>query len=340
MALCPNMNKVDVIIPNLNGLRFLEPCLEALTRQDFHGFGVTVVDNGSSDGSVGFLQAHYPHVRVISLPENRGFSAAVNRGVEETDGEYVVLLNNDTEPDVRWLGRLVRALDDHLEVGFCASKVLAYDDTVDTVGDGYTTAGFYFKRGWGREAAGRYEMPEQVFSANGAGAIYRRSLFEDVGLFDEDFFAYGEDVDLGFRAQLRGHSCLYVPTAILYHRGAGTAVAGSELSIYLGHRNRSYVLIKDMPGPLIRKHIAHILCFAVLIFLIYMIKGPRGAFLRAKMDVVRNLGRMYRKRRAIQHRRTVSVEAIEDRMTKDWWRVTLGLSSTAGRLRRLLRGKR
>jgi len=307
--------------------------------QDFADFSVTVVDNGSTDGSVEFLETHYPQVNLISLPENKGFSFAVNRGIEGAEGEYVVLLNNDTELDVHWLGQLVRALDDRPGVDFCASRVLLYDGRIDTAGDGYTIAGFFFKRGWGREPVGQYDAPELVFSANGAGAIYRRSLFEDIGLFDEDFFAYGEDVDLGFRAQLRGHRCLYVPTAIVYHRGGGTVGVGSDLSIYLGHRNRSYVLIKDMPGLLIRRHFVHILCFSVLIFMIYLIKGPRWAFLKAKADMVGNFGRMYRKRREIQNLRIVPPEAIERIMTRDWLRVTLGLSSTAGRMRGLLRGK-
>ena len=327
--------KVCVIIPNLNGLRFLESCLESLTNQDFSDFSVVVVDNGSTDGSVEFVQAYDPSVELVRLPRNEGFSFAVNRGIEVSESEYVALLNNDARPDARWLGHLVKALDDHPAVDFCASKILCYDrrEIIDTAGDGYATAGFFFKRGWGQEATGRYDTPEFVFSANGAGAIYRRSLFEDVGLFDEDFFAYGEDVDLGFRAQLRGHRCLYVPTAIVYHRGGSTAGVDSDLSVYLGHRNRSYVLIKDMPGPLICKHLSPILCFSVLIFLIHLIRGPRWAFLQAKVDVLRNFGRMYRKRREIQSRRSVSVEAIERIMTKDWLRVTLGLSSTVGRVR-------
>ncbi|MCP3676917.1 MAG: glycosyltransferase family 2 protein, partial [Deltaproteobacteria bacterium] len=187
---------VTVVIPNWNGKHFLKTCLDSLKNQTYTNHTIIVVDNGSTDGSVEFLDEFYPHVEVVRFPENRGFSAAVNGGIKRARGTYIALLNNDTEVDSRWLEELVKALERQPEVGFCASKMLNYykRTIIDTIGDGFSRYGIAFKRGTRKKDAPRYKREEYLFGACAGASIYRKELFEDVGLFDEDFFAYLEDI--------------------------------------------------------------------------------------------------------------------------------------------------
>lgn len=298
--------KVTIIIPNWNGKHFLKTSLNSLKGQTFKDFEIIVVDNGSTDGSIEFLQDNYPEVRIIRFSENRGFSAAVNAGIKEAKGEYIALLNNDAEVDPKWLEELVYALERYPEVGFCASKMVNYFNRsiIDTAGDGFSRYGIAFKRGSGKPDGPEYNKEEYVFGACGGAAIYRREVFDKIGLFDEDFFAYLEDVDLSFRAQLRGFKCLYVPTAIVYHMMGGTSGGKSYSVKRMAGKvaNKLFVLIKDMPGTLILKNLFFIF-FAFIIEggLLFLSIFISPATFRKEVLRLRLMSKMFQKRKEIQN---------------------------------------
>ncbi len=248
------MARVAVIIPNYNGAALLPACLEGLRRQTFKDFIAVVVDNGSADGSVGLIRTRFPEVKVVGLPHNLGFAGAVNRGILATASEYVALLNNDTEPEPGWLEALVSALDGRPDVAIAASKILLYHrrDVLHSAGDFLEASGRPGNRGVWQRDWGQFDGVEEVFSACGAAALYRRSLFAEVGLLDEAYHSYLEDVDLACRARLKGYGCVYVPSARVYHRLSATG--GGPLAAYLFGRNLPRLIIKNFPGPLLAAH--------------------------------------------------------------------------------------
>lgn len=242
--------RVTVIIPNWNGREFLRPCLGSLREQHFEDFDTIVVDNGSSDGSLRMVAEEFPGVRAVSLGENRGFSAAVNAGIRSSRTELVALLNNDTEQDPRWLAALVEASGTRAEAGFFASKLVSFSDhrLLDGAGDALRLSGLPYRLGHGERDRGQFDAPAYVFGACGAAALYRKSMLEEIGLFDEDFVSYCEDGDLSFRAQLAGYKCLYVPDSVVYHiGGASTGGKRSVTATRLGTRNSLSLLVKNMP---------------------------------------------------------------------------------------------
>ncbi|HEY9715279.1 MAG TPA: glycosyltransferase family 2 protein, partial [Chroococcales cyanobacterium] len=247
-------NLVSVVIPNWNGKKCLAGCLDSLRTQTYPYVEVVVVDNGSRDGSVEFLQENYPEVRLITFEHNTGFSVAVNKGIVESRGEFVALLNNDTIVDPEWLSELINAMHEHPEIGSAGCKMLAYDDRtiLDGAGDGYRRGGLPGRIGHRERDTGRFDIPRYILGACGGAAIYRRELFDHVGYLDEDYFAYLEDVDFGLRAQTAGFKCFYVPTAIVYHLGCGTTGSGySSLVVRLSAQNNWNTIIKNIPSKLI-----------------------------------------------------------------------------------------
>lgn len=243
------MKKVTVIIPNYNGLRFMEPCFAALERQNFKDFDVLVVDNGSEDGSAEWLRRR--EIPTLFLERNTGFSGAVNVGIRAVKTPYVILLNNDTEPLPDYVGELVRCMDRFPEVFSASSKMiqLYHRDLMDDAGDMYSLLGWAYQRGVGQPSSG-YSRPAEVFSACAGAAIYRREVFEEIGYFDESHFAYLEDIDVGYRARIFGYRNIYCPTAAVYHVGSGTS--GSKYNpfkVRLAARNNIYLNYKNMPFP-------------------------------------------------------------------------------------------
>lgn len=311
------MVKATIIIPNWNGKKFLEVCLPSLSRQTFKKFETIIVDNGSTDDSVSFVKENYPNCSLIIFPENRGFSSAVNAGIEAAQGKYIALLNNDTEVDKNWLLNLINELDQNQEVGFCASKMLFYDDhtKLDGVGDIYLRGGMAVKLGRSEKDVGQYDKPMCVFGACAGAAIYRKKLFADIGLFDEDFFAYLEDVDISFRAQLAGFKCLYVPTAIVYHMGSATTGSRvNETTVYLSAKNYINVLIKNLPTRLWLKNVPWIIYTVVKMALRYIYYGKGFSLLRIYLKGLlagfKQLPMMKVKRKIIQQKRKVSTAYI------------------------------
>jgi len=297
------------VIPNWNGERFLHLCLGSLHEQSFEDFETVLVDNASSDGSLQLVERDFPEVRVISLRENRGFSAAVNAGIETSEATYVALLNNDTEVDPGWLEALVRAAERHPEAGLFASKLVDFYDrrVLDGAGDALRLSGLPYRLGHGERDRGQFDAPAYVFSACGAAALYRRGMLDEIGLFDEDFVSYCEDGDLSFRAQLAGYRCFYVPDAVVYHMGsASTGGKRSATATRLGTRNSLSLLVKNLP----LSAAPHILPFFVLGQIARLLTAAATGTLRAHLEGLagawHHLPLMLKKRREIQGKKRVS----------------------------------
>ena len=244
-----NRIKVTVIIPNYNGLKFMEPCFKALELQIYHKFQILVVDNGSTDGSVEWLKEH--QIPTIFLDTNTGFSGAVNVGIRAAKTPYVLLLNNDTEPDCHFIGEMVKAIERSPKIFSVSSKMIQmyHKDKMDDAGDMYSLLGWAYQRGVGRSSGG-YSHPCRVFSACAGAAIYRREIFEKIGYFDEMHFAYLEDIDVGYRAKIYGYKNVYCPSAMVYHVGSGTSGSRyNSFKVRLAARNNIYLNYKNMPWP-------------------------------------------------------------------------------------------
>ena len=308
----------SVVIPNWNGKRFLQTCLDSLALQTYPRVEIIIVDNASQDGSQAFIRENYPEVTLIELPENRGFTGACNTGMETADGAYIALLNNDTEVDSDWVSAVVSAFEHHPEVGIVASKMLLFNrrDHLHTTGDYFTVDGRAGNRGVWERDDGQYDREEFVFSACGGSSAYRRTMLDQIGFLDDDFFFSMEDIDLAWRAQLAGWRCLYTPRAIVYHHLAATG--GGVTASYYDGRNTIYVLAKNYPTTLWRKHRWKIIK-AQCLLAAQALRAWRGkaarARLRGMVAGVWGLPRMMRKRRLIQPMRAVSIEAIEAMLT-------------------------
>lgn len=268
LGACDKEDFVSVIIPSFNGRGFLQPCLDSLMQQTKVNKEIILVDNGSRDGSADFVREHYPEVRVIALPENTGFAKAVNQGIKQAESPFIAVLNNDAVADSNWLETLCSYLSENPDVGFCASKIVKLDNPclIDSVGHGIKRSGCSFNMGNSVRDSGQYNVRREVFGASAAGAVYRKTMLDDIGLFDENFFMYLEDLDLSFRAQLWGYKCAYVPEAVVRHVGAGTT--GKQYhkdNVYYMARNSVYVMLKSMPREILKSH-----CFRILGFFIYL----------------------------------------------------------------------
>ena len=313
-----DLKKASIVIVNWNGKKFLSECLDGLRRQIFQPLAITLVDNGSTDGSVDFVTQNYPEVNTIALSKNLGFPAANNIVLKTVHTEYVALLNNDAVADPMWLKSLVEALEEQPEAGFAASKMLLYDNPgiIDRTGDGYSRAGAGLLRGRGM-TADSYNVQEWIFGACAGAALYRTKMLRDIGIFDEDFFLLYEDVDLSFRAQLKGYKCLYVPEAIVYHKGSGSIVHDSPISVYYGHRNLEWVYVKNMPTALILKTIFPHIIYDIGAFFYFAANGRIKEFIKAKWDAMKGLKKTLQKRRQIQNNKKVDDDYIWGLLEKE-----------------------
>lgn len=240
--------QTTIIIPNYNGLKFMEPCFAALEKQTVRDFKILVVDNGSTDGSVEWLKEN--RIPTIFLSENTGFTGAVNTGIQAADTPYVLLLNNDTEAEPNYVEVMEREISRSEKIFSVSGKMIQMYDPLrmDDAGDMYSVLGWAYQRGVGQPVS-RYCRPRRVFSACAAAAIYRKAVFDEIGLFDPMHFAYLEDIDVGYRARLYGYENLYCPDAIVYHVGSGTSGSRyNSFKVRLAARNNIYLNYKNMPG--------------------------------------------------------------------------------------------
>lgn len=303
---------VAAIVVNWNGGENLRRSVDSLLVQSRRPTRILVVDNASNDNSLDGLASLGDAIEIHRLDRNSGFAAANNIAIRQVaDCEWVALLNPDAFAEEEWLCNLLSVAIENPQFACFASRMLCNDNTdmLDGAGDEYHCSGAAWRRGHGRAARRHYENADEVFSACAGAALYRRDALIEVGGFDESFFCYMEDVDLGFRLRLRGHRCLYVPTAVVRHVGSGTTGKGSDVSIYYGHRNLVWTFFKNMPLPLLAVLlIPHVLMNMVAV-LRFVTRGKGKVIWRAKVDALSGLRRVLRQRAKIQVHR-VSSRAI------------------------------
>ncbi|MDO4619743.1 MAG: glycosyltransferase family 2 protein [Lachnospiraceae bacterium] len=243
-------SKTSLVIPNYNGIQYIGDCLQSLRSQTLSPDRVIVVDNGSSDGSNALVREQFPEVQLIEFPENTGFCGAVNEGIRASaDMDYVILLNNDTIADPDFVRELVKAMEEDSRRFSAQARMLQMKDPslLDDAGDLYCALGWAFARGKGKPAE-RYDRPGKIFFSCAGAAIYRISLLNEIGLFDEHHFAYLEDADIGWRARISGYINYYVPSAVVRH--VGSASSGSVYNLFKvknTSRNSIYLIAKNMP---------------------------------------------------------------------------------------------
>lgn len=305
---------LTVAVLSYDGRHLLEGLLPSLAAQRFRDFRTVVVDNGSSDGTAAWLAEHWPDVDVVSLPENVGVTRALNVCAAAADTELVALLNNDLELDRDALGELVRAMRDHPGAGSAGAKLLDFHDrtVLDGAGDVLAWTGMANRRGHGEPDRGQYDTPQDVFGACGGAAVYRRAALEDVGPFDEAFFAFSEDVDWALRAQLAGWRCRYVPSAVVYHMGSATIGRGlSDFTRYHLWRNGIWLVVKNYPATALVRQAHRIALGQALTFAVACRDRKLGVWWRAVRDALRALPAVLRRRRAVQRRRRIPLAALE-----------------------------
>lgn len=310
-------HRVCVVIVNWNGERFLDRCLSALMNQTVRPHEIILVDNASTDDSVSIVR-QFPAVRLMALEQNSGFARGNNLAIDSAsaDLEWIALLNPDAFPEPRWLEELLQSVQDNPEFDVFGSKLVNASDpaVLDGAGDAYHMSGLVWRMGHGDPVPSLPEPAREIFSPCAAAALYRRSALLEVGGFDEDFFCYVEDVDLGFRLRLAGYRCLYVPASVAHHVGSGTTGGQhSDFSVYHGHRNLVWTFVKNMPGVLFWLLLPLHVALNLVSILWFALRGQGAVILRAKCDALLGLPKMWRKRWQVQKARVASV--------MDIWRV-------------------
>jgi GT2 family glycosyltransferase len=316
-----NSPLISVVVLNWNGQQVVEKCLKSLQEQTYDPLELIVVDNASTDGSAELVRKRFPAVNVIVNKTNLGFGGGNNVGIQASQGRYIMMLNNDTRLDPHCIEELRRGIEENDRYGACASKILLeYEDNlIDAAGIVICPDGLSIGRGR-LEKGDQYNEETEVFFASDCACLYRREMLEDIGLYDEDFFAYADETDMGWRAQLAGWKCIYNPKAVVYHFHSASAGTYSPFKAYLVERNRIWVAIKSFPLPL--------LIFGQLYtFWRYLLqaygalsgKGAAGRFTSdfSKMELIKILIKVYlslwkqlplmlRKRRVIQKKKQIS----------------------------------
>ena len=305
---------VSVIIPHYNGIHHLTTCFTALRGQTYSNLEIILVDNGSSDESVALTRRDFPEVKIIELKRNFGFIGAVNQGFAQAKGEILAPLNNDTEAAPGWVEALVEALQAHPEAGMAASKMLLFDrrDTLHSAGDGFGYDGIPINRGVWQKDEGQFDQDLYIFGGCGGAVAYRRAMLADIGGFDEDLYMYLEDVDLNWRAQLAGYRAVFAPRAVVYHHLSATG--GGVIASYYTGRNTIFMLAKDLPAPLFRRHWTAIIK-AQLKIAVDALRAWRGeaarARLRGQLAGLWGLPKWLGKRRAVQQTKQVDDAYLE-----------------------------
>lgn len=307
-------DKITIIIVNWNGAPFLERCLSSLMAQTVAPAEIILVDNASTDDSLEIAR-RFPSVRLLAQEQNTGFARGNNLAIEAAspDSEWVALLNPDAFADPRWLEELLAAVYRNPGFDLFASRLLDAGDAsrLDGAGDAFHMSGLPWRIAHGAPVAADAEGEREVFSPCAAAAMYRRRVLQEAGGFDEDYFCYSEDVDLGFRLRLRGYRCLHVPLSVAHHVGSGTTGGQhSDFAVYHGHRNLVWTYVKDMPCLLFWILLPLHLALNLVTLVWFALHGQGGVIWRAKRDAVAGLPKMWRKRRQIQKDRTVGPGAI------------------------------
>jgi GT2 family glycosyltransferase len=312
---------VTVIIVNWNSGALLKKCLDALELQTLKPHRILVVDNASRDDS---LRSAAGRERVEVLPQaaNLGFAAGNNLALRHCDTAFVALLNPDAFPEPKWLQSLLEAAAAHPAAAAFGSRQLTAEDPalLDGIGDRYHASGLVWRDRHGVLQTAGDLVPREIFAPCAAAALYRRPAVVAAGGFDEDFFCYVEDVDLGFRLRLAGHGARYVPAAVVHHVGSGTTGGQQgDFPVYHGHRNLVWTFVKNMPGPLFWLLLPLHLLLNVTTILWFALRGRGRIILASKRDALLGLPRAWAKRRMIQAQRTVGIGAIWKALDRRLW---------------------
>lgn len=294
-------NIVTIVIVNWNGKKYLKGCLDSLQKQSYCDYEAIIIDNGSKDGSVEYIQQNYPNTKLFQLKRNMGYSVGMNVALEHSKNKYIIALNNDTTLDQNWLFALVKMAESDERIGSCQPKILSLQNPafLDSVGLSINKDGESFQIGFQEKDTGQYNTVRELLGACSASVLYRRQALMQIGGFDQDFFAYFEDVDVALRLKKAGWKCMYVPTAIVYHYGSATGVNDSFLKTYLLERNQYYYRIKNQSITLLLRFlIKRPKSISQKIFLLMKNRqfGILLAFLKGNSDAIKNFSKMYHKR--------------------------------------------
>ena len=287
------MQEVSVIIPNFNGMAYLDGVLAGLECQTVSNFDVILVDNGSNDGSCAFVAARYPWVHLIELPENFGFCKAVNEGIRASRSPYVLLLNNDIEVTENFIEEMLSAIKRHPKAFSCAARMIQFHDRdrLDDAGNYYCALGWAYARGKGKDIH-TYEKEEKIFASCAGAAIYRKKIFDELGYFDEEHFAYLEDMDVGYRARIAGYDNIYCPSAVVYHVGSGTSGSKyNSFKVRLAARNSVYLNYKNMPAIQLAVNLVPILAGVGLKYLFFRKQGFAKDYVDGLMEGIATVGK-------------------------------------------------
>lgn len=311
----------SIIIPTWNSDAYLQICLSCLGQQTFRNFEVLIVDNGSTAFEEDKIIARWPSltIKVFSLKENKGFATACNLGARQAAGEWLAFLNADAFPSPTWLEQFHAAVQRFPEAGAFSSFLFQANSPVliDDIGDVYNFSGSAWKRGYGYPLSQAPQQPERIFSANAAAAFYRRDVFLEIGGFDEEFFSYFEDVDLGFRLNLYGYKCLFLPGAKAAHVGSSSTGKGSDFALYHYHRNMEWAYLKNMPSLLFWMYLPIHLTVGLVFLINYLRYGKFKMVLRAKLDAMKGIKKMIAKRKKIQAERKAGIQEINRLINKN-----------------------
>jgi len=288
---------ISIVIVNYNGLRFLERCFSSLSHQTYKDFEIFFIDNGSSDDSSVFVRDRFPSANIIETGKNLGFAGGTNTGILASHGDFILTLNNDTIADPFFIENLINPMLNNSHIGMCASKMLFPDGRINSTGICISRSGAAWDRGIFETDSGQYDSRDEVFGPCAGAALYRRSMLNEIGLFDEDFFIFMEDVDLAFRAQSAGWKCRFVPSAKVTHIMGGTSGKDSHTSVYYGNRNLLWNVIKNFPVKTILFSLPWIVGRNCADIPFYFLRGKGLTIIRAKIDCLIGIPKMLRKRR-------------------------------------------
>jgi GT2 family glycosyltransferase len=294
--------------------------LSSLRRQTTDDFDVTVVDNGSTDGTLAYMREEWPEVRAVPLPENVGYAGAANRGVEATSGEYIAFLNDDMELEPEWIERLAAELDQDPRLGVVTSKVMFDHDRTLIYQAGYEfyAYGWCSTRGVNEVDDGQYDARLPSVGGTGAGSIYRRTALERAGGFDDDYFMYCEEVDLGLRVLMAGYTGLYIPAPVAFHVAGAKTGKTPELPRRLLYRNQLLTLVKDVPWSILWRALPKVLMFLHYQYAVERRNGEPGVALGAYAGFLKMLPATLLKRRRVMRRRVISVSEFRSMMRADY----------------------
>ncbi len=305
---------VVIVVPNWNGADYIVACLRSLEAQTAKAH-IVVVDNGSSDGSVKLIQEKFPGVEIIELEKNYGFTGGVNKGIKlaiERGCKYAALFNNDAVAETSWLQKLAATANNHSKTGIVSCKLMRDDKKhIDSTGELYSVWGMPFPRGRNEIDNGQYDDQNEIFAASGGASLYRVSMLEEIGLFDEDFFAYFEDVDISFRAQLAGWKVRYEPSAVAYHQGGATSSKLAGFARYHSVKNFALLYMKNMPWRLYFKYALLVKFWFIRWLFASVLRGHLLTFLKSWLVAIILTPKAFKKRRQIQSSRKVSVKYID-----------------------------